>query len=90
MEPPVQAARRYRGVTAAERSAATARTTAGRRARVVRHERLRQHVDRGAQPAASLNSRYFYESFTSREDLLYHVYLRIVTDLATKAGRRDR
>jgi AcrR family transcriptional regulator len=30
---------------------------------------------------ASLNSRYFYESFSSREDLLYHVYGEIVSEL---------
>jgi AcrR family transcriptional regulator len=28
-----------------------------------------------------MNSRYFYESFSSREDLLYHVYERIVHEL---------
>jgi AcrR family transcriptional regulator len=28
-----------------------------------------------------MNSRYFYESFSSREDLLYHVYDRIVHEL---------
>jgi AcrR family transcriptional regulator len=33
--------------------------------------------------AASLNSRYFYESFGSREDLLYHVYKRIVRETAS-------
>jgi AcrR family transcriptional regulator len=85
VEPP-GAARRYRGVTAAERSAA-------------RRERL---LDAGLEVfgtngyasssiaelsrAAALNSRYFYESFSSREDLLYHVYLRIVTDLASHAA----
>jgi AcrR family transcriptional regulator len=31
---------------------------------------------------ASLNSRYFYESFTSREDLLFHVYSRVIEDVA--------
>jgi AcrR family transcriptional regulator len=31
---------------------------------------------------ASLNSRYFYESFTSREDLLFHVYTRVIEDIA--------
>jgi AcrR family transcriptional regulator len=35
---------------------------------------------------ASLNSRYFYESFTSREDLLYCVYKRIVHDIAAQAA----
>jgi len=40
---------------------------------------------RAVSAAASLNSRYFYESFSSREDLLYSVYQRIVTDIFTKA-----
>jgi len=40
---------------------------------------------RAIAAAASLNSRYFYESFSSREDLLYCVYQRIVTDIFTKA-----
>jgi AcrR family transcriptional regulator len=38
---------------------------------------------RAVSAAASLNSRYFYESFKSREDLLYHVYQRAVRELAT-------
>jgi AcrR family transcriptional regulator len=38
---------------------------------------------RAVSAAASLNSRYFYESFTSREDLLYHVYQRVVEEVAT-------
>jgi AcrR family transcriptional regulator len=37
--------------------------------------------------AASLNPRYFYESFTSREDLLFHIYLRIVGDIANDATK---
>ena len=41
---------------------------------------------RAISAAASLNSRYFYESFGSREDLLYAVYQRIVTDLFTRAA----
>ena len=30
-----------------------------------------------------MNSRYFYESFSSREDLLYSVYERIVTEIVS-------
>src|ERR1700733_10986467 len=37
---------------------------------------------RAVSAAASLNSRYFYESFSSREDLLYHVYRGVVADIA--------
>lgn len=40
---------------------------------------------RAISAAASLNSRYFYESFSSREDLLYAVYQRIVSDIFTRA-----
>jgi AcrR family transcriptional regulator len=41
---------------------------------------------RAVSAAAALNSRYFYESFSSREDLLYAVYQRIVTDIFTRAA----
>ncbi|HUA94258.1 MAG TPA: TetR/AcrR family transcriptional regulator [Acidimicrobiales bacterium] len=36
--------------------------------------------------AAGLNPRYFYESFTSREDLLYHVYFGIVADIGVRVS----
>jgi AcrR family transcriptional regulator len=41
---------------------------------------------RAVSAAASLNSRYFYESFSSREDLLYCVYQRIIGDIFTRAS----
>jgi AcrR family transcriptional regulator len=41
---------------------------------------------RAVSDAAALNSRYFYESFSGREDLLYAVYQRIVEDIFTKAA----
>jgi AcrR family transcriptional regulator len=81
----VETSRTYRGITPAERQAE-------------RRERLMQagleqfgtvgyaHTSvRAVSAAASLNSRYFYESFSSREDLLYSVYQRIVTDIFAKA-----
>jgi AcrR family transcriptional regulator len=82
----VAAARTYRGITPAQRQAE-------------RRERLleaglelfgtigyaRTSV-RGLSVAASLNSRYFYELFTSREDLLYAVYQRIVSDIFTRVS----
>jgi AcrR family transcriptional regulator len=37
--------------------------------------------------AASLNSRYFYESFSTREDLLYAIYQRIVTEIFTRVAQ---
>ena len=39
---------------------------------------------RAVSAQASLNSRYFYESFSTREDLLYHVYTRIVREVASR------
>jgi AcrR family transcriptional regulator len=82
----VQTSRTYRGITPSERQAE-------------RRERLmeaglelfgtlgyaRTSV-RAVSAAASLNSRYFYESFSGREDLLYSVYQRIVTDIFIKAA----
>ena len=82
----MQNSRTYRGITPAERQAE-------------RRERLmeaglelfgtigyaRTSV-RAISAAASLNSRYFYESFSSREDLLYAVYQRIVTDIFTQTA----
>jgi AcrR family transcriptional regulator len=41
---------------------------------------------RAVSAAASLNSRYFYESFSSREDLLIAVYQRIVSDIFKRAA----
>ena len=35
---------------------------------------------------ASLNSRYFYEAFESREDLLYNVYQRIVGEIVSNVA----
>jgi AcrR family transcriptional regulator len=78
--------RRYRGITAAERAAQ-------RRARLL-EAGLELFGTRGyantsireVSVAAGLNQRYFYESFTGREDLLYHVYLQIVTDIGVQAA----
>jgi AcrR family transcriptional regulator len=82
----VETSRRYRGITAAQRQAE-------------RRERLMEaglelfgtlgyaHVSvRAVSAAAKLNSRYFYESFRSREDLLYCVYQRITADIFARAG----
>jgi len=87
MESAAQAPRRYRGVAPSERRA-------DRRERFL-EAGLELFGTRGyagtsireLSAGASLNSRYFYESFTSREDLLYHVYRRIVRDLASRAAQ---
>ncbi len=80
------APRRYRGLTASER-------------RAQRRERLLQvglelfgtqgyanTSIRAVSAAASMNSRHFYESFSTREDLLYHVYERIVHEIVLTAA----
>jgi AcrR family transcriptional regulator len=41
---------------------------------------------RALTAAASMNSRHFYESFATREDLLYHVYERIVHEIVLAAA----
>lgn len=41
---------------------------------------------RAVSAAAALNSRYFYQSFKDREDLLYSVYERIVTEIYTRSA----
>jgi len=77
-----EAPRRYRGLSVAERREL-------RRARLLEAglelfgtQGYAGSSIRGVSAAASLNSRYFYESFTSREDLLYHVYQGAVRDIA--------
>lgn len=42
---------------------------------------------RAVSAEAGLNSRYFYESFKSREDLLYWVYRRIIYEIAGAAAK---
>ncbi len=82
---PAQAPRLYRGISAADR-------------RAQRRERLMEAglelfgtqgyagtSVRAVSAAARLNSRYFYESFASREDLLYAVYQRIVGEIFVSA-----
>ena len=86
MESAVDQPRRYRGITASER-------------REARRERLMEAglqlfgttgyastSIRAISAEASLNSRYFYESFGSREELLHAVYLRILSELTVYAG----
>jgi len=87
---PVDAAspepRRYRGITAAERRDQRRRRLLDAGLELFGTEGYAGTSIRSISAAASVNSRYFYESFTSREDLLYHVYLDIVSDIATKAA----
>jgi AcrR family transcriptional regulator len=81
----VDTSRTYRGITAEQRQAE-------------RRERLIEaglelfgtlgyaHTSvRAVSAAANLNSRYFYESFSSREDLLCCVYQRITAEIFARA-----
>jgi AcrR family transcriptional regulator len=85
MELKAKQPRRYRGATPAERHAA-------------RHEQLMEAglelfgtqgygntSVRAVSAAASLNTRYFYESFADREELLRSVYQRILGEILTGA-----
>jgi AcrR family transcriptional regulator len=82
----VEPARTYRGITPSQRQAE-------RRARLLEAGLelfgtlgyARTSI-RAVSAAASLNSRYFYESFSSRENLLYSVYEQIVVDIFTKVS----
>jgi AcrR family transcriptional regulator len=82
----VEPARTYRGITPSQRQAE-------RRARLLEAGLelfgtlgyARTSI-RAVSAAASLNSRYFYESFSSREDLLHSVYEQIVLDIFTKVS----
>ena len=78
--------RRYRGITAAERRAQRRARLLEAGLEVFGTEGYAGSSIRSLSAAASMNSRYFYESFTSREDLLYHVYLDIVSGIATQAA----
>jgi AcrR family transcriptional regulator len=82
----VQSARTYRGISPAERQAERKRRLLDAGLELFGTVGYRQTSVRAVSAAASLNSRYFYESFSSREDLLYHVYQRIVGDIFARAS----
>jgi AcrR family transcriptional regulator len=86
MESAAQAPRRYRGVAPAERRAQRRERFLEAGLELFGTQGYAGTSIRALSAAASLNSRYFYESFTSREDLLYHVYRRIVRELASRAA----
>jgi AcrR family transcriptional regulator len=82
----VESARRYRGVTPAERQAERRQRLLDAGLELFGTVGYASTSVRAVSAAASLNSRYFYESFSSREDLLYNVYQRIVGDIFTRAS----
>lgn len=81
MESAVQTARRYRGITASERRAQRRERLLDAGLELFGTEGYASTSVRSISAAASLNSRYFYESFASREELLSAVYLRIMAEI---------
>jgi AcrR family transcriptional regulator len=82
----VETSRTYRGVTPAQRRAERRERLLAAGLELFGTVGYAQTSVRAISAAASLNSRYFYESFGSREDLLYSVYQRIITDIFTRAS----
>jgi len=80
--PAAQAPRLYRGLSVAERRAQRREQLLEAGLQLFGTEGYAGSSIRAISAAASLNSRYFYESFTSREDLLFHVYQDAVGDVA--------
>jgi AcrR family transcriptional regulator len=76
-----QEPRRYRGLTASERRAQRREQLLEAGLELFGTQGYAKTSIRAVCASASLNSRHFYEAFTSREDLLYHVYERIVHEI---------
>ena len=75
--------RLYRGVSPAERCAQRRERLLQAGLEVFGTHGYANSSIRAICAEASLNSRYFYESFSSREELLYHVYADIVHEIAS-------
>ena len=78
-----QATRPYRGVEPSERRAQRRERLLDAGLEVFGTAGYASSSIRAVSATASLNSRYFYESFSDREDLLYYVYKRIVGEVAS-------
>jgi AcrR family transcriptional regulator len=85
MELQAKAPRKYRGATPDERRAARREQLMEAGLELFGTTGYTGTSVRAVSAAASLNSRYFYESFASREDLLYSVYQRIMEEIAVSA-----
>jgi AcrR family transcriptional regulator len=81
MCPVANAPRRYRGITAAERQAQRREQMLQAGLEVFGTEGYAASSVRSISAAAGLNSRYFYESFASKEDLLIAVYERVMSEI---------
>jgi AcrR family transcriptional regulator len=75
-------ARRYLGVTAAERRAQRRERLLAAGLELFGTRGYAETAVRDVCAAAGLNTRYFYESFKSNEDLLSHVYERIIAEMS--------
>jgi AcrR family transcriptional regulator len=82
----VDNSRRYRGITPAQRQSERRERLMAAGLELFGTLGYPNTSVRAVSTAASLNSRYFYESFTSREDLLYSVYQRIIGEIFTRAS----
>lgn len=81
-----EATRRYSGSSAEERRAQRRERLLDAGLELFGTQGYARASIRSISAVAGTNSRYFYESFTSREDLLYHVYDRIVHELIVAAA----
>jgi AcrR family transcriptional regulator len=77
-----RATRLYRGVSPSERRAQRRERLLDAGLELFGTHGYADSSIRAVCGGASLNSRYFYESFTGREDLLLHVYTRVVEEVA--------
>ena len=73
----------YRGLSAPERSAQRREALLRAGLELFGTDGYAQTSIRAVSAQASLNSRYFYESFSSREDLLVDVYGEVIREVAT-------
>jgi AcrR family transcriptional regulator len=85
MELKAKKPRRYRGATPAERHAARREQLMEAGLELFGTQGYANSSVRAVSEAASLNTRYFYESFAGREELLRSVYQRILVEILTQA-----
>jgi len=81
-----QAPRRYRGLTPSERSAERRERLLDAGLELFGTQGYANTSIRAVSAAASVNVRHFYESFSSREDLLFQIYERIVHEIVLAAA----
>jgi AcrR family transcriptional regulator len=81
---PARTPRRYLGVTAAERQAQRRERLLEAGLELFGTRGFAETAVRDVCAAASLNTRYFYESFKSNEDLLFQVYERVIAEMSAE------